>query len=428
MLRALLLDRDETLHGRIEELRIEDLSVQRVAQVDEAVSVLENGMWDLIFIREPGTADELVASVRRMVRTSSAAPVVVLSGNPSVPNSVAALKSGAFDYRETPQSVVGLHELLQELAPGGAGRTGLVASSQKMRDLVMRMREIANEVTPVLILGERGAGKKRIARTIHAWSSRAELRLAIASCEATPVEAIDSELFGHVQGAVRGSEQARAGLIHVAAGGTLILDEVAGLPPPTQRAVADFLASSQVRMVGGRRSHRIDVRVIATASQALEPLVADGRSSLGLFRSLSRIRLAVPPLRERIEDLETLVQVLGDEAARRHGRRPPLFSSQAIELLRSHPWRGNVTELWAVIDAVVSSAQRRTVNADDLPDDLVGASQTAGDSELPLAEIEKRHILRVLRAANGNRSQAARILGIDRKTLRDKLRKMGEDG
>lgn len=428
MLRVIVLDSEQIILGRIEGLGLEDLSLKHATHVDEVAGALEHEDCDLVVLRSSAKRGLSLRLLRRLRHMAPATEMVILADQPSIADAVAALKAGAFDYRETPDTSEELREIvLSAVNTRTAGRTGLIVTSPAMRELMPRIREVAEQSWPVLVVGERGSGKKRVARTIHELGPRAESRIAVVACEATPDNAIDSELFGHVQGAVRRSEGAQAGLVHVAAGGSLLLDEVAGLPLPTQRRAAELLRDRQVRMVGAGRPHSVDVRVIATSSRPLEPLVADGRMVSELYRRLARVRLEVPPLRERTEDVEDLVRTFAEEAGRRYGKRAPQFTSEALDLLRSHPWRSNVAELMAVVDEVVAVARTPFIGRDDLPTDTVAACRSQADLGLPLAEIEFRHIRRVLQAAGGNRSQAARTLGIDRKTLRDKLRKMGED-
>ncbi|MCP4895755.1 MAG: sigma-54-dependent Fis family transcriptional regulator [bacterium] len=429
MLRVILLDKGEDLAGRLEGLGIEDLSMRRATDVDEVAGAVQHEHCDLILLRTTRGESVEPRSLQWLRRVAPATEIILIADQPSVDEAVSVMRAGAFDYQKTPGTVEGLRDLvLSAVAARVEGRLGLVASSCPMRELTKQLRTIADEPWPVLVVGERGSGKKRVARTIHAIGPRAESRIAVVACEATPDNAIDSEIFGHIQGAVRRSEGAQAGLVHVAAGGSLILDEVAGLPLPTQRRVAELLRDGQVRMVGAGRPHSVDVRVIATSSRPLEPLVADGRLVSELHRRLARVRLDVPPLRDRSEDVEELVRGFSAEASRRYAKRPPQFSHEALALLRQHTWRGNVSELMAVVDEVVAAAKTPFINDEDLPADVVGGSRSHADLKLALLEIEYRHIRRVMQSTGGNQSKAARVLCIDRKTLRDKLRKMGDDG
>jgi len=297
----------------------------------------------------------------------------------------------------------------------------MVAKSQVMRDLLTRAAPIAAAPdVPVVILGETGAGKEVLARTLHANSPRADKPLVALNVAALPSELVEAELFGHDKGAFTGAVNARIGLFEAANGGTLLLDEIGELPLAMQAKLLRVLDRGEVRRVGTARSHTVDVRVLCATHRDLFEEVRQRRFREDLYWRLKVFTLTVPPLRERKEDILPLALMFLAELRHPTGR----FSPAAVQRLQAHRWPGNVRELSNAVrhGAVLSGSS--DVDLEHLPDDL-GADPSPrepGDLWETLEEVERRHVGRVLAALGGNQVEAARALGIGRTTLWRKLR------
>jgi DNA-binding NtrC family response regulator len=275
----------------------------------------------------------------------------------------------------------------------------------------------------VLILGESGTGKEVVARAIHFHGDRSEKPFVPINCTAIPEGLLESELFGHVRGAFTGAHASKRGLFEKADGGTLFLDEVGDMGLGLQGKLLRVLQDREIRPVGGTSSLRVDVRIIAATNRDLEAEIAAGRFREDLFYRLNVIPIHIPPLRERPEDIPALVEGF----LRRHneGRRR-FFSPDALERLVAHPWRGNARELENVVERALALSDAETLAPEDVPlpggptaqapggEDFLAAAATHG---MTLHELGERYTEQVLRATGGNKVQAARILGIDRKTL-----------
>jgi transcriptional regulator with PAS, ATPase and Fis domain len=288
---------------------------------------------------------------------------------------------------------------------------------------------------PVLVTGESGTGKELVARSIHRRSRRSRGPFVAVNCAALPESLLESELFGHVRGAFTDARNAKKGLFVEASGGTLFLDEIGDLPLTMQAKLLRALESRAVRPVGGSSEVAFDVNLVAATNRDLEAAVADGRFRDDLFYRLDVVHVHLPPLRSRAGDLLSLAQGFISRAAARMGKRVTGMSSSVAEKLVAYSWPGNVRELLNCIERAVALARFEQLAVDDLPERVrsyrVAHVLVASDDPaelVPLEEVERRYILRVLDAAGGNKSIAARILGLDRKTLYRRIEGYGIRG
>lgn len=299
-----------------------------------------------------------------------------------------------------------------------------IAHSVSMREALSAARDVAPTATTVLLHGESGTGKEVLARYIHRHSPRAEGPYVAVNCAALPTELLESELFGHERGAFTGASERRIGKVEWANGGTLLLDEISELPLPLQAKLLRVLQERELDRVGGNRAIRVDVRIIATCNQSLARMVEAGRFRADLFYRLNVFPIEVPALRNRTEDLEPLVQSLLGDLATQMGRTSPTISSAALELLRRHRFPGNVRELGNLLERAIVLARDGVLEPIHFGLERTEAPLPLLTPSLPslnLAELEKWAIEEALRRVKGNRTHAARLLGIGLRTLRNKL-------
>jgi two-component system response regulator AtoC len=380
--------------------------------------------------------------LRRYKAQGGAALVVMMSAHGNEDLAVDAMRDGAYDYLHKPfrpdevlltlrkaEEREGLRRevavLRATLESGGAG---LVAESPAMRQALEIATRVAAHATTVLLTGESGSGKEVIARLIHREGPRAAARFVAINCAAIPDQLLESELFGNVRGAFTGATTDRTGLFEEANGGTLLLDEVAELPPPLQAKLLRVIEEGVVRRVGGTEERKVDVRLIAATAQPLEERIRDGRFREDLFYRLNVVRIHLPPLRERPEDIAALATQFVAQAGARQGRSLRLTPAALGRLIEWH-WPGNVRELR---NAVERAAVLSTTGVLDVADFVLGdprhpgAAPTGSGKLKPQVEsLERSVIEQALNRANGNRRVAASALGVSLRTLFYKLQRYG---
>ena len=309
---------------------------------------------------------------------------------------------------------------LEPVLPGG-----LVGSSAAMLRTLDLARRVAQVDSTVLITGESGAGKERIARFIHDESARTAGPFLAINCAAVPETLLESELFGHARGSFTGASQDRAGLFEAANGGTLLLDEIGDVPAAMQVKLLRVLQEREVRRVGENRARTINVRVLAATNRDLLADVHGARFRQDLYYRLRVVEIVVPPLRERRDDILPLARQLLAAAAKRFGRKVPALTPEAANLLLRYAWPGNVRELENALERAVALARSDRIGVDDLPPEVgttVPVAALIGDDVRTLAEVERDYIAAALRASSGNRAKAAERLGIGVATLYRKLK------
>jgi len=325
-------------------------------------------------------------------------------------------------YRQISQRAESLSRLLGQ-------SYNMVGESEAMREVYEFIRKVAPTDAGVLICGESGTGKEMVARAMHSNSRRRDGPLEVVNCAAVPEGLLESELFGHVKGAFTGAVSDKPGRFELADQGTLFLDEVAELPRPCQAKLLRVLEDGVIRRVGATREQHVDVRLVAATNRDLRRAVADGRVREDLLYRLDRLRIEVPLLCRRDGDIPLLAQHFLEESARACGRPATAFSPEVLALFQEYEWPGNVRELKNTVERMVILSDGRTLTLDDVPDFLTRAVQEHPHGAVrPISEVEQSHVLRALRAAEGNKSRAAHMLGIDRSTLYAKLKRYGLAG
>lgn len=318
-----------------------------------------------------------------------------------------------------------------ERRAGREGETGpeLIGDSPVWRAFVARLPRVATSGLPVLLLGETGSGKELVARALHAWSSRSRAAFVAQNCGATPDTLIESELFGHARGAFTGAVGERPGLFEEAEGGTLLLDEVGDASPLLQMKLLRVLQEGEARRVGDTRSRRVDVRIVAATHQPVEQAVARGAFRADLFFRLAAVRLRVPALRERGADVVLLARHFLARAAARTGGPTPEPTPALRERWARHRWPGNVRELaHACAYAVLVAGARGRVDVEHWPEPLLlEPTDAAGDLHAETRALERRRLAEALVRTHGNRTAAARALGLSRQGFLQKMRRHGLD-
>jgi DNA-binding NtrC family response regulator len=372
--------------------------------------------------------------------------VIILTAFGSIESAIELVKAGAYDYLTKPVGTAELLLAVERALAESLGRRHMaqqardaslatpgwfVAASPQMQELLGLMHRAARSRHPVLISGESGTGKELVARLLHEWSGRRPF--VPVNCGAIPENLLESELFGHEKGSFSGADRAKQGLFEAAEQGTLFLDEIGELPLSLQPKLLRALESGEVRRVGATVARTFDVRVIAATNRDLEGEMRAGRFREDLFWRLSVLTVDVPPLRERPADVLALAERFLTDAVQASPRgegaeqRARRLSPAVVELLTAYPWPGNARELRNAIQQAVTLAPTEEIRPADLPPRVREAGQTAAliasasRRQLPLRDVERAYVLEVLRQAGGNKTRAAEILGLDRKTLYRKL-------
>jgi len=291
-----------------------------------------------------------------------------------------------------------------------------------MQKVFSAVAKAAPTAATVLISGESGTGKELIARAIHYNSPRASAPFVPVNCAAIPETLLESELFGYMKGAFTGANETRAGFFQTADGGTIFLDEISATTTAAQVKLLRVLQEREVCMVGSTRPRKVDIRVLAATNKELEGLVKKDLFREDLYFRLNVLTISLPPLRERGHDVLLLIRHLATKFARELGRSEPHFSDEALQVLRDYHWPGNVRELENVIQRLVVMNDAALIEVADLPSLMRFSALRGVGLHRTLAEVETEHVRDVLASVNGNRTRAAQILGIDRKTLREKLK------
>ncbi len=445
MARLLIVDDERNIRGSLVSF-FQSLGheVQSAGSGRAARLLIESTPFDLV-ITDYRMAEmngiELLGEIKRRRPETL---VILMTAYATVENAVAAMKGGAFDYVSKPFSL----EQIQHLAERALQMQGLRAENRALRNTIdeapllessspamVRLMETARQAAAseatVLLSGESGTGKNVLARQIHRWSPRHEGPFVVVNCTTLSEELLESELFGHVRGAFTGAIKNKPGRLEAADGGTVFLDEIADLSAALQTKFLRFVQEQSFERVGGDRTIRVDIRIIAASNRDLRAEVAARRFREDLFYRLNVITLSVPPLRARREDILPLAQWMLTAASVRNRRAPMRLAPEAADALRNYSWPGNVRELRNALERAAVLCRADTITPDDLPDSVFREAPAAARSTAPgesasLEEVEREHIMRVL-AQSATLEEAAARLGINVTTLWRKRKRYGVD-
>ena len=443
-LHALVIDDEQPVRDFVcTVLENDGWTVSRAASAEEAFEMSTQENWPIVFCDVMLGGADGFAVLRRFKEDLPETKVVLMTGHGDAAGALDATAFGAYDYLLKPFGAEELQSLSAALRDqltsrphrvsigtrGGAQQSDidLVGRSHAFIEVMKQVGRVAATNLPVFLSGESGTGKELVASTLHRRSGRADKTFVAVNCGAIPGELIESELFGHVKGSFTGADRDRRGLWEEANGGTVFLDEITETSLSFQVKLLRVLQEGEVRRVGSNQTQRVSVRVIAASNRDVEGEVKAGRFREDLYYRLNAVSIMLPPLRERRDDIPPLAQTFADRV---YSLGPSVrFSSEALELLQKYPWPGNIRELE---NAVVRAAAMcdGLIRVQDLPERIRNFQETATDkvqaasTETPakeewpsLAEIEGRHVARVLAHTRGNKQAAARVLGVDRKTL-----------
>ena len=429
-------DAPETLEVLRRNLASRGYQVYTAPSVDDALSVLDTETIDLVITdyKMPRVSGlDLVRHIRENLRDIE---VMMITGYASINGAVEAVKYGAEDYLAKPftdeELFTAVEDALNKLRSRRFTSTrpdeqipesyGILGESSAVQEVFKFVDKAATTPATVLITGESGTGKELVARAIHYRSDRASAPFVPVNCGSIPEGLLESELFGHLKGAFTGAVETRAGFFQTADGGTIFLDEISETSLAMQVKLLRVLQDKEVCMVGDARTRKVDVRVIAATNKDLQNLVRKDLFREDLYFRLCVITVAVPRLAQRANDVLILAQHFADKFSREMGKKPIRFSDSALKALENYDWPGNVRELENVIQRLVVMTDGDTVKANDLPPLMRFSAPRQRGLKRTLAEVEQAHIRAVLDSVNGNKTRAAEILAIDRKTLREKLK------
>lgn len=423
----------EVLHRN---LTVAGYKVFTALGVPQALEILGETGLDLVItdLKMPKVGGlDLVRHIRENFKNTD---VMMITGYPSIEGAVEAVKTGAQEFLSKPFTDSELLSAVQRVLnkaklrktsnnlPSRAGteHTGLIGTSESISKVLAAISKVASTSATVLITGESGTGKELAARAIHYNGPRSSAPFIAVNCGGIPEGLLESELFGHVKGAFTGAIESRAGFFHSADGGTIFLDEVSDMSMSMQVKLLRVLQDKEVCMVGSSRSRKVDVRVLAATNKDLSGLVKKGLFREDLFYRLNVITIFMPPLRERGDDILLLARHFIARFSTEISKAPPRLSDEAIQSLCNYDWPGNVRELENVMQRLVIMTDGDIIDVSDLPYLMRFSALRKIGFTRPLAEVEREYINNVLASAGGNITKAAEILGIDRKTLREKLK------
>jgi DNA-binding NtrC family response regulator len=443
-LRLLIVDDDEDLRSLlVQRFRRQDCQVSEAGTGEEALALAEKARFDvaLLDLNLPGISGMDLLS--RLKEQQPEIEAVMLTAHSSIESAVQAMRRGAYDYLTKPiqgsELEVRVHKAyekvrlvrreqqLERQLAFESPRYHLVGSSPAMQKVLQVIERVAPTEATVLIRGPSGSGKELVARALHTNSPRRDRPLVTINCAALQETLLESELFGHEKGSFTGATQMKPGLVEVAEGGTLFIDEIGEMAPGLQAKLLRVLEDGHFRRVGSTQERRADVRVLAATNRSLAEEIKAGRFREDLFYRLDVVAIDLPALRERREDIPQLVEHF--LSTRQVGPEPFRVHPDALKALMAYSWPGNIRELANVLERAQILAENNVIDVEDLPDAIAGLEAPPGQADpRHLREVERQHVSSVLQQEKGNKVHAARVLGISRRSLYRLIEKHGLEG
>lgn len=441
MIRVLVVDDEEPFRRLLDrELKRKGFYVETAADAETALTLLKSNAYDVVLLDVVMPGIDGISFMKKISRDSAMPSIVVLTGRATVETAVDAMKHGAYDYLSKPykldELVIIIHRafeyrqlkiknrLLEQELARKESMPQFVGSSGPFLELLSLIKKIGPTDSSVFVQGESGTGKEMVANAIWHYSKRNQAPFTALNCATLSENLMESELFGHEKGAFTSAYQTKYGIVEVADKGTLFLDEIGEMPLNLQVKLLRFLDSGEFRRVGGNKNLQVDVRVIAATNKDLTEAVESGAFRQDLFYRLNVISIVMPPLRDRRDDIPLLADFFVNRYSRKMSKSIVGMTAAAAAALNAYAWPGNVRELENVIERAVILCDSNTLGVEDLS--ISGAGRSNKEkAHLSLEELERDHVLKVLKETGGNQSKASQILGIDRKTLYLKLKKYG---
>ena len=436
MIKILLADDEKSLRTvLVIELTDAGYEITATDSGTKAAELIENEEFDVLLLdlNMPGIGG--IDVLKRIKCAEIPTEVIILTGHGTVHTAVEAMKLGAYDFLTKPFKIEELRAIIDKAFEKKRLRSEnialktqirrqsesheIVTKSPLMLDILETVRKVGASDLPVLVYGESGVGKELIARSVHEASKRAEGHFVAINCGAIAENMIESELFGHEKGSFTGAHARKLGLLEIAGEGTLFLDEIGELPAPLQVKLLRAIETGKFFRVGGVKEVRVSLRFVSATNKDLKAEVDGGRFRADLYYRISALSIHIPPLRERRDDIPVLIEHFKEQEPSFKRKK---FSKKALEALARYRWPGNVRELQHMVHRILLLSPADEIGEHDLPPDLAGPADAAGDR---LEDMERAHILRILRETGGQRSNTADRLGIDPKTLYRKLQSYG---
>ncbi|MDH5679319.1 MAG: sigma-54 dependent transcriptional regulator [Nitrospinota bacterium] len=453
MLTVLVADDERSMQEFFEVMLVrEGYQVSLASTSEEAIGKIERRGIDLVItdINMPKATG--MAVLKRSMEVDPDVPVIMITAFATTDTAVEAMKIGAYDYITKPFRVDEIKLVIAKALERRTDKTELkrlkdevsrayslgniIGKSEHMQSLFRMIKKVAASSSTVLVTGESGTGKELVAKAIHAASDRRDMPFLSINCGAMPEQLLESELFGHQRGSFTGAVGDKKGLLEVADKGTFLLDEVGEAPMSVQVKMLRVLQEREFKRVGGVQDIKVDVRIIAATNKNLEDEIKAGRFREDFFYRLNIIPLHIPPLRERREDIPLIVIKFIEKYGLENGKKGMTLSSETMELLERHQWRGNVRELENVIERAVVLANGMKITPENLPDEIRGgdggvaqdpwgASGAGVDLEGMLTEMEKKYLVMALQKADGLKREAAKLVNMSFRSFRYKVKKYG---
>jgi len=444
-------DQDAMRESLVIAFRDEGYQVEGVASGEDAIQRLGNNVYDLVVTDLKMKKVDGLEVLKAVKNVNSSTEVVLITAYGTISTAVQAIRDGAYDYVTKPfrhQEILKVakkafeKKMLKDRVRYLEGEIrdkyrfeGIVGNSNAMLEVLKITSHVCRTESTVLVTGESGTGKELIARAVHYNSPRKDGPFVVINCGALPENLQESELFGHVKGSFTGAIRDKMGLFQQAQKGTILLDEIGETLPSTQVKLLRFLQDGEIRPVGGNKAIYVDTRIIAATNENLEKAVESGKFRKDLFYRINVIRIHIPPLRERREDIPLLVEYFLEKILEKYKKGKRVFSEEALYAFMNYDWPGNIRELQNIIERAVALSKSEIINADELPlpvpvEEFAALSRNPLDDErkksfivTTLAEQEKNAIIEALNKYGGNQTKVSQVLGISTTTLWRKIKK-----